>query len=315
MISKGPLSGAGSQAPRSANRQLALLAMIALPLCLAGCKSLDLSDMTASIAKPDTQLPSAPEDVRRYTQAWERRYDSRPDDKETTLAFARGLRALGQYDQAVAVVQKLALKNPEDLEILSAYGKALADAGRLSEAAEVLKQSHRPEKPNWSILSAQGSVADQMGDHGSAQIFYREALKINPGEPAVLSNLGLSLALTRKLDQAEEALRLASAHPKADARVRQNLALVLALQGKFSEAEAVSARDVSPEQAAANVTTIRQMISQSNTWRDIQNGGGRTAQPAAAARPRAARVTDRDPEEAWTKAAAGTAQLRQARQD
>ena len=315
MISKGPLSGAGSQAPRSANRRLALLAMIALPLCLAGCKSVSLSDMTASIGKPDTALPSAPEDVRRYTQAWEKRYDSRPNDKETTLAFARGLRAQDQFDQAVAIVQKLALKNPDDLEILSAYGKALADAGRLSEAAEVLKQSHRPEKPNWSILSAQGSVADQMGDHASAQTFYREALKINPGEPAILSNLGLSLALTRKLDQAEDALRLASVHPKADARVRQNLALVLALQGKFTEAEAVSARDVSPEQAVANVTTIRQMIAQSNTWREIQGGSERTAQPAAPARQRAARVPNTNSEDAWTKAATGAAKLRQAHQD
>jgi hypothetical protein len=109
--------------------------------------------------------------------------------------------------------------------------------------------------------------------------------------------------------------RFASVHPKADARVRQNLALVLALQGKFTEAEAVSARDVSPEQAVANVTTIRQMISQSNTWREIQNPGERAAQPVAAARPRAARAQQKDPADAWTKAAAGNAQLRQARQD
>ena len=54
MISKGPLSGAGPQATRSANRHLALLALIALPLCLGGCKSLSLSDVTASIGKPET---------------------------------------------------------------------------------------------------------------------------------------------------------------------------------------------------------------------------------------------------------------------
>ena len=302
MIFKEALSGARPQVGAAA-RKLALLAMTALPLCLAGCKSLSMSDMTASISKPDTELPSAPEDLRRYTQAWEKRYDSRPNDKETVLAYARGLRAMGQYDQAVAVLQNLALKNPEDLEILGGYGKALADAGRLPEASEVLKQSHRPEKPNWSILSAQGSVADQMGDHGAAQAFYRESLKINPGEPAVLSNLGLSLALTKKLDQAEETLRLASAHPKADARVRQNLALVLALQGKFTEAETVSARDVSPEQATANVTTIRQMISQSNTWREIQQADGRSATPPAQTRQRTAKAQERDPEEAWSKAA------------
>ena len=306
MIFTESLSGAS---PR-AIRKLALLAMTALPLCLAGCKSLSMSDMTASISKPDTVLPSAPEDVRRYTQAWEKRYESRPNDKEAALAFARGLRAQGQYDQAVAVLQKTALKSPEDLEILGGYGKALADAGRFSEAAEVLKQSHRPEKPNWSILSAQGSVADQMGDHGSAQAFYRESLKINPGEPAVLSNLGLSLALTKRLDQAEESLRLANAHPKADARVRQNLALVLALQGKFTEAEAISARDVSPEQAAANVTTIRQMISQSNTWREIQKADGKPAPSpasgAASPRQRTAKTQDKDSQDAWSKAAAAT---------
>lgn len=306
MIFTESLSGAS---PRLI-RKLALLAMTALPLCLAGCKSLSMSDMTASISKPDTAIPSAPDDLRRYTMAWEKRYESRPNDKEAALAFARGLRAQGQYDQAVAVLQKTALKSPEDLEILGGYGKALADAGRFSEAAEVLKQSHRPEKPNWSILSAQGSVADQMGDHGSAQAFYRESLKINPGEPAVLSNLGLSLALTKRLDQAEETLRLANAHPKADARVRQNLALVLALQGKFTEAEAISARDVSPEQAAANVTTIRQMISQSNTWREIQKADAKPAPSpasgAASPRQRTAKTQDKDSQDAWSKAAAAT---------
>ncbi len=303
-------SGAPTKVLRVGALKLALLALTALPLCVAGCKSLSMSDMTSSIGKPDTELPSAPEDVRRYTQAWEKRYDSKPNDKETVLAFARGLRAQGQFDQAVAVLQKLALKNPEDLEILGGYGKALADTGRLQEAAEVLKQSHRPEKPNWSILSAQGSVADQLGDHAAAQAFYRESLNINPGEPAVLSNLGLSLALTKRLDQAEETLRLAAAHPRADARVRQNLALVLALQGKFTEAEVISARDVSPEQATANVTTIRQMISQSNTWREIQTTNTRTAAPAAPARQRTARAPGKDPEEAWTRAAAATANAR-----
>ena len=275
-------------------RGFVLMAMTALPLCLAGCKTVSLDDITGSIARPDTTLPTAPEDVRRYTQAWEKQYDSRPNDRTAALAYARGLRALGQHEQAVAVVQKIALKNPEDLEILGAYGKALADAGRLAEAAEVLKQAHTPERPNWSILSAQGSVADQMGDSRSAQAFYREALKINPGEPSVLSNLGLSLALSKKLDEAEDILRQASAHPKADARIRQNLALVLALQGKFTEAEAISAQDVSPDQAAANVAAIRQMISQSNTWREIQ----KTAAPQKSAR------STPDPAAAWTRAAA-----------
>jgi hypothetical protein len=47
-----------------------------------------LDDITGSIGQPDTTLPSAPEDVRRYTQAWGQRYDARPNDKTTVLAYS-----------------------------------------------------------------------------------------------------------------------------------------------------------------------------------------------------------------------------------
>src|ERR1700761_1734607 len=93
-----------------------------------------------------------------------------------------------------------------------------------------------------------------------------------PGEPSVLTNLGLSYALTKELPLAEETLREATASPHADSRTRQNLALVLALEGKFPEAEAVSRRDMSAEAATANVQAIRSMIAQSDTWRDLQTG-------------------------------------------
>ena len=54
--------------------------------------------------------------------------------------------------------------------------------------------------------------------------------------------------------------------------MRQNLALVLGLQGKFAEAEDLLRRDLSPEDASANIASIREMIAQSDTWRDIQAG-------------------------------------------
>ncbi len=120
------------------------------------------------------------------------------------------------------------------------------------------------------MLSAQGSVADQMGDHERARDYYNSALKIRPDDPAVLSNLGLSYALSRNLPTAESTLRHAAGQPAADMRVRQNLALVLALQGKFGEAEEVSRRDLGPADAASNVAEIRRMISQSDTWSVIR---------------------------------------------
>ena len=52
--------------------------------------------------------------------------------------------------------------------------------------------------------------------HASAQQYYLAALKIVPGEPSVMSNLGLSYALSRHLKEAESVLRNASMNPNAD---------------------------------------------------------------------------------------------------
>ena len=112
-----------------------------------------------------------------------------------------------RYNEAAAVMQAAAVKSPKDYEVLGAYGKALADDGQLEQAKDVLSRSYTPERPDWTIMSVQGSVADRLGDHETAQKFYRDALKIAPGEPSVLTNLGLSYALTKQLPLAEDALR------------------------------------------------------------------------------------------------------------
>lgn len=267
--SRHPASAISRPAASSPRAAVGILACVAA-LALCGC-SKTIDDVTGSIGlSKETKMPRDENSLRRFAEEWGRRYDADPKNKTTALAYARALRGLDQNAQAVAVLQGLAIRRPNDLEALGAYGKALADAGRLHEAADVLARAHTPDRPDWSVLSAQGSIADQLGNHEDARGYYQSALKIRPNEPAVLSNLGLSYALSKQLPQAEQTLLAAASQPTADMRVRQNLALVLALEGKFSEAEDWSRRDLSPIDAAANVASIRQMISQSNTWRDIQ---------------------------------------------
>jgi Flp pilus assembly protein TadD len=78
----------------------------------------------------------------------------------------------------------------------------------------------------------------------------------------VLSNLGLSYALSKDLKRAEATLRRASDSGRGDKRVRQNLALVVGLQGRFPEAEGIARADLPPDEAAANVAYLRQMLAQ-----------------------------------------------------
>ena len=260
-------------ARRVFSRSLGAAGWLAVALAaasLGGCKS--FGDVTGAIGGSSQTLPTDPEGMRAYADHWGKVYDSSPGEKIASLNYARALRALTRYSEAAAVMQVAAVKSPKDFEVLGAFGKALADSGQFEQAKDVLTRAYPPERPDWTIMSVQGSVADRLNDHETAQRFYRDALKIAPGEPSILSNLGLSYALTKQLVLAEEVLRQAAASPRADVRVRQNLALVLALEGKFNEAEQVSRQDMSAQDAANNVKTIREMIAQNDSWRMLQSG-------------------------------------------
>jgi Flp pilus assembly protein TadD len=248
-------------------RMMTAAAVAALASTLSGCH--DFGDVIGSIG-PSTAPPADETKLRAYADDCGKRYEHNPGEKVASIEYARALRALTRYSEAVAVIQTAAIKSPKDFDVLGEYGKALADAGQLAQAKDVLTRADTPDAPRWDVLSVQGAVADRLGDHGSAMQFYRDALKIAPGEPAVLTNMGLSLALAKQLPEAEQALKQAVASPKADARMRGDLALVLALEGKFGEAERVGLTDLSPEAARANVEAIRQMIAQNDSWRELR---------------------------------------------
>ncbi|WP_244936703.1 tetratricopeptide repeat protein [Methylobacterium currus] len=267
-------------------RRLAVAGVVAL--MASGCLSREslkslttgsVDSFTTGSIDAGAPVDTARRDVARLAA----RYEKDPADVGTAMAYAQALRATDQGAQAAAVLQQTALRNPKNPAVLAAYGKSLAEVGRFGEAAEVLRNAHSPANPDWRVLSAQGAVADQMGDHVQAQRYYEAALKIVPGEPAVLSNLGLSYALAKRLPEAESTLRQASADPRADGRVRQNLALVLGLQGRFGEAEQVLTRDLGPAQAAQNVAALRGFVSQPNAWKAIRSAEKAKAPHVAAA--------------------------------
>jgi Flp pilus assembly protein TadD len=234
---------------------------------LGGCQT--MSDITGSLtSKPDSAANANPQ---RAAEIAGDRYRANPWVADAALAYGQALRATGQRAQAAAMLEQATIAHPGNKALLAAFGRALAENGNFQQAFDVLSRAHSPDNPDWHILSVQGTVLDQMGRHDEARRYYASALKIVPDEPSVLSNLGLSYMLSGNLPQAEENLRRAYGSAKADARVRQNLALVVGLQGRFAEAESIVKADLPPEEAAANVAYLKQMLSRKDNPR---KGGG-----------------------------------------
>lgn len=230
---------------------------------LAGCKTTGLSDVTGSVS-PRAEAPSEVSQAAdpREIEAYGERFRANPRDPDVAMRYGQALRANGQRAQAVSVFEQATLNNPGNKALMAGYGRALADAGNFERALEVLGTAHSPANPDWRILSAQGAALDQMGRHDEARRYYANALKIRPEEPSVLSNLGLSYMMSKDLPQAEATLRRAQqGRGNVDPRVRQNLGLVVGLQGRFGEAETIVRADLPPDEAAANVAYLKQMLS------------------------------------------------------
>ena len=208
----------------------------------------------ASADRPDA-------DWRHDVDVYGQKYRDNPSDPATAVRYAQALRATGQRAQAVAILEQISMQNPHNKLVLGEYGRALAEAGQYEQALEVFDRAHTPEQPDWHILSAQGAVLDQMGRHEEAQRHYLTALKIVPDEPSVLSNLGLSYALSKDLKNAEATLRRAAAHRSGrSARAAKSRAGRRTAR-PLPEAEDIARADLPPDQAAANVAYLRQMLA------------------------------------------------------
>ncbi|MGA0534052.1 tetratricopeptide repeat protein [Hansschlegelia sp. KR7-227] len=230
-------------------------ALAALAGLLAGCmadRDVTGSIMRTSASRETAATPQAREQRwREIAASYGAAYEKNPNDAATAYSYGLALRALGQRAQALAVLEAASIKHSGQKQILAAYGRALSDVGRYEDALAVLEKAHTPDAPNWRILNAQGAALDQLGRSDEARGYYSAALKMAPGEPSILSNLGLSYALSNDLPNAQATLRLAAASPKADDKVRANLALVERLKTGGFAPKSAGARATKPLAAKA----------------------------------------------------------------
>ncbi|MEL6946427.1 MAG: tetratricopeptide repeat protein [Pseudomonadota bacterium] len=252
-------------------RSLVPALLLSAALVASGCatKRVTTGSVPKNLQKPVAAMSMS--ELKQASDYWAREYKRNPKDKRVGLQFATSLRMTGRNSQALAVMQQMAIHHSTDRQVLAAYGKALAGAGQLKKALATVQRAQTPDQPDWKLYSAEGAILDQLGQPKVARLKYRKALDLKPGEPSVISNLGMSYLLTGDLRSSESYLKQAIKLPGADSRVRQNLALVIGLQGRFKEAETVAAGELPPQEAQANIAFLRQMLSEQNAWSKLKD--------------------------------------------
>lgn len=256
-------SGLGGSASGLKKRSKILAAGSAV--LLGACsQSADIGTASLSPGKSDKKNVAAATDPKseldRAIGHWGKEFAEKPRDLKAALSYARNLRAAGQKEQALSVLQHAATYHGENRELASEYGRLALDIGQVALAQKLLEGADDPAKPDWRVISARGTALAKQGKYKEAIPYYERSLALSKDQPSTLNNLAMAYAATGEVGKAEGFLRQAAEAKGSDPRVNQNLALVLGLQGKYDEARVVAARDLPADSAASNVDYVRRMV-------------------------------------------------------
>lgn len=217
--------------------------------------------VAAAAATGDKPPPSNRAALQKATEFWGKAYSKNQNDAQAALNFARNLRAMGEKQQAMSVLQQAVALNGRNRELLSEYGRVALDLDQITVAQKVLEPLDDPTAPDWRVISARGTVFAKQGQYREAIALYERAQQASPDQPSVLNNLGLAHIMNGDAQKAETVLRRAVAIEAGDARINQNLSLALSLQGKYDEAKVALARDLPPDGAASNVEFMKKIAN------------------------------------------------------
>ena len=262
-MAKTGFVGAAGAVRRTSGLLVAIGCGLLLGACAQGASMpADLLALNKPASAPSAETAAADgrSELHKATEFWGKAHAQNPRDAQIALNYARNLKAMGEKQQALAVLQQASAFNGSHRGIMAEYGRLALEHNQVTLAQKLLEQADDPANPDWKIISARGTVLAKQGLYREAIPLYERALELAPNQASVLSNLALAHAMEGNPEKAEPLLKRAVAARGDDTRVNQNLALVLGLQGKYDEAKLAVARDLPPDRASANVDSVQSMV-------------------------------------------------------
>jgi Flp pilus assembly protein TadD len=184
-----------------------------------------------------------------------------PDNMEAQARFAGALMRAGNRAQAEQVLAAAVRRNPGDRQLAVQLGRMRLQTGAAGEALTIFDRVLASDSRNVAALDGRGVALDLMGRHPEAQDSYRRAQAIAPDAISVANNLGLSLLLDNRPEEARAVLEPLARRSDAPQRVTANYAISLAATGEEAAARAVLGDpDMDLGALAASFRTNRQVI-------------------------------------------------------
>ena len=114
---------------------------------------------------------------------------------------------------------------------------------------------------NADSLNALGTIYDNKRQHEKAQKFYKQVIAKEPNYIDAYNNLGLSLLLQNKFNDAIFYLENACSFPEANIHYRSNLALAYGLSGNMKKAREIYSKDYEDEALEERIANLEDILA------------------------------------------------------
>ena len=209
-------------------------------------------------------------DMASAIQMYRNAHKADPLNAVVTERLGEALLRVGEFDEAVEVFDK-AVRGGNSPGAHIGKAKALIALNQPQAAISHLEAALKIEE-SGRVYNAIGVAYDLLGDHGAAQAYYRTGLDISAGDLNLQNNLGLSLSVSGRHDEAISILRKSAASPRAKARNRLNLALAYGMAGEMDAAAETARIDLDETSVQQNLSfyaTLRALGDSRQTIRAI----------------------------------------------
>lgn len=160
-----------------------------------------------------------------------------PDNAQAQSRLATALLRSGNRNQAEQVLTAAVQRLPNDRMLMVQLGRMQLGSGKAGDALTLFDRVLASDQRNVDALDGRGVALDLIGRHPEAQESYRRAQALSPNSIAIANNLGLSLLLDNRPDEARAVLEPLARRPDATARVTANYAISLAATGDVAAAQ------------------------------------------------------------------------------
>ncbi len=141
-------------------------------------------------------------DLANSLRAYEAALKLLPDHADVACDLGRLALRLGMKPQAEELFRRFLAQYPDDLEASNNLVCALREQGRYDEAIETLRAAII-KTPDVSMLwNTMGTIVCEQGDVANAQLFYEEALRLQPNFPMARHNLNNLMLMRGQYDAA-----------------------------------------------------------------------------------------------------------------